>query len=748
MNRLNGSKSGLEDDGKGEIDSINEIKEYNETSEHSVHNGSWEEIEVNIVREKNTQKDEDEQIGKNEAPGQARINESSEQQGHQEQEITLNHSCKHTEDDMEKDDTSLYGNVELKQSRETVNIINECTEEKNEKSSNKSSTYLEDDKRKKKKDMISITYNDNPIDKKLTYSVKGKKPKSGGEKMIPKFFGLDHLHNDMNKEEMNTSKHKKITKENLKLDMRDFFFTSQEKDVYEYVPETSNYAICHNDANELYKDVVTMNKHFLDEINVNIYSSPLDTYLSSMLAVSDGPKQRDTNSLFRKSSKNENNKNDLSDEKNKLKQCDILDENSINKPLYSYEFYKNKIFKHYHNNGLVIEIDPTKLKYNNSTHFEYDKNMSTYLNDPLSYLQKLKCEVEDITSYINDLANTKTEQFDQNNPNDKLNEDMIEHEQIVKQILHNREPPEVLMELFSLKNDIDNMLNDDALKKLLKSEKMEKKKPNQESIAPNGFSKDVKTILEQLQNWDDVNVKREEEEEEEEEEEKKKKQKDKGKDKKVNELINQRSGKGTHEDLFPKQLNIYTLNSRKEKEVQTSDLLILERKIANIEKVLGIDKMVMLPYDDMNHAIIDLYSKLSLLDSNKLESVKKKMQNLQSEFLNLKKFKKDLLNISKERGNYEESIDEIFKILDMWKKTHHIIPNVLARLYQLKKVHDNVQSFSSRLDDLEKQQMKLDETISLAEQNIKLINFKINENINFLQDTLKKMEFNVVPHNE
>ncbi|SCM06209.1 dynactin subunit 2, putative [Plasmodium chabaudi chabaudi] len=582
----------------------------------------------------------------------------------------------------------------------------------------------------------------------LTYGIKLKSKQMMVKKRISKLFGSDHT---SNKEDMlHINKNKKMGKENIKVDMRNFFFPSQEKDVFEYIPDTSNYSICHNNSTELYKDVVNMNKHFLDEININIYSSPLDTYLSSTVSKQDNAKIENKILSSEYGEKIVNTKTVSLDEKNtnlitnlngnkndvKLYNNDnnaILDESENNKPLYLYEFYKNKTFKCY-NNGVIVEIDPSKIRYNNATNYEYNNNMSSYLNDPLSYLQKLKCEIEDMMVYINDIAkNNQTEENTQNgDTSTKKTEDkqldkneLIEHEQIIKKIMHNREPPEVLLELFALKNDINNILNDDKLVKILKKKNTKKQNDLSKEATNNDNSKNEEMIYEmikKLQNADTFNdvVKLNDE-----------KTSD---DKKIKDI-----------DSFMRKIGVYTLHGGKEKndeikDVQVKDLLILERKIAHMEKILGVEKMSMLPYDDLNHAILDLYNKLSLLDSSKLENVKKKMQNLQSEFLNLKKFKKDVLNITKEKGNYEESIDELFKILDVWKKTHHMIPNLLSRLHQLKKIHDNAQSFSTRLDDLEKQQSKLDSTLEEAQKNIDLVNLKINQNVNLLQDMLKKME--------
>ncbi|SCM09491.1 dynactin subunit 2, putative [Plasmodium chabaudi chabaudi] len=610
----------------------------------------------------------------------------------------------------------------------------------------------------------SIHKNDNPLsthelgdlhhsknddtNNSLAYGIKLKSKQMMVKKRISKLFGSDHT---SNKEDMlHINKNKKMGKENIKVDMRNFFFPSQEKDVFEYIPDTSNYSICHNNSTELYKDVVNMNKHFLDEININIYSSPLDTYLSSTVSKQDNAKIENKILSSEYGEKIVNTKTVSLDEKNtnlitnlngnkndvKLYNNDnnaILDESENNKPLYLYEFYKNKTFKCY-NNGVIVEIDPSKIRYNDATNYEYNNNMSSYLNDPLSYLQKLKCEIEDMMVYINDIAkNNQTEENTQNgDTSTKKTEDkqldkneLIEHEQIIKKIMHNREPPEVLLELFALKNDINNILNDDKLVKILKKKNTKKQNDLSKEATNNDNSKNEEMIYEmikKLQNADTFNDVAKLNDE---------KTSD---DKKIKDI-----------DSFMRKIGIYTLHGGKEKndeikDVQVKDLLILERKIAHMEKILGVEKMSMLPYDDLNHAILDLYNKLSLLDSSKLENVKKKMQNLQSEFLNLKKFKKDVLNITKEKGNYEESIDELFKILDVWKKTHHMIPNLLSRLHQLKKIHDNAQSFSTRLDDLEKQQSKLDSTLEEAQKNIDLVNLKINQNVNLLQDMLKKME--------
>ncbi|SBS85851.1 dynactin subunit 2, putative [Plasmodium ovale] len=610
---------------------------------------------------------------------------------------------KNREDGEKKRKTSSEENTPVKGDYDGNEDICERSEEKREES-NASPTSLGNHmsikSMKSVKSTLSSPSDDRASSSKLSYGVRLKSKKRGGKSNVSKLFGSEDTH---------MSRNRKLEKENLKMDMRNFFIPSQEKDIYEYVPDTSNYSMSNNDSNELYKDVVTMNKHFLDEININIYSSPLDTYLSSMLATLGNSKQESKNLLLESDPQMLNIKNSSLDKKKNS----ILDEDCIKKPMHSYEFYRNKILKH-DNNGVIIDVDPSKLNYNNANYYEYDHNMYSYSEDPLSYLQKLKCEVEDITQYISEIANVKKEQIYSSNTNDRPSEEeLAEHEKIVKKILHNREAPEVLMELFSLKNDINNILNDDTLTKIIKMEK--EKKIAQEEHPTDNHTTDVKTLLEMLNNLED-NEKREDGEK------------------------NDGQKKMGHMFSLPAQFGIYTAKNTKEKDVQVSDLLMLERKIFEIEKALGIEKMSLLPYDDLNHAILDLYNKLSLLDSTKLENVKKKMQNLQSEFLNLKKFKKDLLNLSKERGNYEESIDELFKILDIWKKTHHIIPNVLARLQQLKKIHDNAQSFSARLDDLENQQTKLDDTLSLAEKNIKLINCKIDENVNLLQDMLKKME--------
>lgn len=482
---------------------------------------------------------------------------------------------------------------------------------------------------------------------------------------------------------------------------------SQEKDVFEYVPDTSSYNICHNEPNELYKDVVSMNKHFLNEMSTDIYASPLNTYLSNVL--NDAPsmsylksKKISTDAASYMRNKKGSIINDKMDKS--------IDE-TANEPKCAYEYFKDKVFKCY-DNGVTIEINPSQLKYNDSTEYEYNQNLHTHKTDPLAYLNKLKCEIEDITQYITNLV--KTEEPSTLPPGEhtpSTTKISNEKEKIIKQILHNREVPELLLELHSLEKDVDNILSDEQITQVFLNE--QKKKSDVKETNNVSEEMNVQNLLKIIDNL------------------------------KENKLENGETPyKLKNGAKLVNSFNIYTMIKEKEaqKEIQEHDLLQLEKKVADLEKFLGIEKMPLLPYDDINQAILDLYSKLSLLDPNKLENVKKKVQTLQSEFANLKKSKRDILNLAKDRSNYEESIDELFKMLEIWKKTHHILPNILTRLHQLKTVHDNAQSFSSRLNDIEEQQGKLSDTLNVAKMNIETLSDKIDENVTFLQEIWKKIE--------
>ncbi|KYN97231.1 putative dynactin subunit 2 [Plasmodium gaboni] len=615
---------------------------------------------------------------------------------------------------------------------------------------------LVDDKNSAVKNMITPEIqNEQLIDKDMLNNIKmySKKFEEKRKKDILNCYN-EHNNNKVTNKKDNFSyldNNKKVLKEKLKPDIRDIFYKAQEKEIFEYIPDSSNYYVCHNEPKELYKDIVNLNKNILDNININIYSSPLDTYLSNMMTEYT---EKEHEHILKEQNSNiilndEEKKNKYKHEDTQMKE--LIDLSTYNEPKHSYEFYKNKILKIY-DNGVQVEIHPDKLKYNNSTYYEYNEGMKSFLEDPLCYLQKLKCEVDDILLYIvqignihstnerinNEPNNNKNKDNNNNINNNILNDEEIkENDKLIKHILHDREPQEVLVELLSLKKDITNILNDETLKTYFQheynnkeiyqegNEKNDKYYKNHmnDQVNINADDVDIHTLFETLQNCDDL-------------------------------FSNNTNIKPCNENQNDniksvQNFDIYTIkNKKEERHIHVTDLLNMEKKITRIENVLGIDKMSMLPYDDLNHAILDLYNKLSLLDNNKLENVKKKVQNLQSEFLNLKKYKKDLLNVSKERGNYEETIDELFKILDIWKKTHHIIPNVLSRLYQLKKIHDNADSFSSRIKDLENEQIKFCDTLNIAESNIKLIHSKMDESIELLKNTLSKTECQNSPYNE
>ncbi|ETW55600.1 hypothetical protein PFUGPA_02365 [Plasmodium falciparum Palo Alto/Uganda] len=638
-------------------------------------------------------------------------------------------------ENLKRDDSSDYNVKENIPMVHKDSIIKEDISSKND--------LLLDDKNNFVKNMITPEIqNEQMIDKDMLNNIKlySKKFEEKRKKDILNCYNECNNNNNNNNKATNKKDYssyldnnKKVVKEKLKPDIRDIFYKSQEKEIFEYIPDSTNYYVCHNEPKELYKDIVNLNKNILDNININIYSSPLDTYLSNMMTEYS---EKEHEHIL----KEENSSIILNDEEKikKYKQEDIeikefIDISTYNEPKHSYEFYKNKILKIY-DNGVQVEIQPDKLKYNNSTYYEYNQGMKSFLEDPLCYLQKLKCEVDDISSYIIEIGNIHTTNEalnnEGNNNNNILNDEEIkENDKLIKHILHDREPQEVLVELLSLKKDITNILNDESLKKYFQHEYNNKEIYNEGNEKCDTYDKndmnypvninsnnvDIHTLFETLQNCDDLFSN--------------------------NTNIQSCSENQIDNTKSVQKFDIYTVkNKKEERHIHVTDLLTMEKKITRIEKVLGIDKMSMLPYDDLNHAILDIYNKLSLLDNNKLENVKKKVQILQSEFLNLKKYKKELLNISKERGNYEETIDELFKILDIWKKTHHIIPNVLSRLYQLKKIHDNADSFSSRINDLENEQIKLSDTLNIAESNIKLINSKMDESIELLKNTLTKIE--------
>lgn len=68
------------------------------------------------------------------------------------------------------------------------------------------------------------------------------------------------------------------------------------------------------------------------------------------------------------------------------------------------------------------------------------------------------------------------------------------------------------------------------------------------------------------------------------------------------------------------------MDFNEENNIEFKNLFDLERRIYEIESKIGINKLSTMPYVDIQTAIYDISQKLSLLDTNRLEGIFRRVQ--------------------------------------------------------------------------------------------------------------------------
>ncbi|KAL7067487.1 hypothetical protein ACR3K2_20530 [Cryptosporidium serpentis] len=155
------------------------------------------------------------------------------------------------------------------------------------------------------------------------------------------------------------------------------------------------------------------------------------------------------------------------------------------------------------------------------------------------------------------------------------------------------------------------------------------------------------------------------------------------------------------------------------------DLVDLERRISLIESYLGIDQLSTMPYSDIQSAINDMSQKLSLLDSNRLEGIFRRVQALSSSIEQLNKKRKDL-NDKLFNETDSTRITKLYDILQQWKSSGAILPFILERLKLLQIFHQDMAQINSRIAVMESQQYDIEKILETCKLSFEKLNNTIS----------------------
>ncbi|EEA07748.1 uncharacterized protein CMU_006710 [Cryptosporidium muris RN66] len=155
------------------------------------------------------------------------------------------------------------------------------------------------------------------------------------------------------------------------------------------------------------------------------------------------------------------------------------------------------------------------------------------------------------------------------------------------------------------------------------------------------------------------------------------------------------------------------------------DLVDLERRISLIESYLGIDQLSTMPYSDIQSAINDMTQKLSLLDSNRLEGIFRRVQALSSSIEQLNKKRRDLNDKLFDETD-STRITKLYDILQQWKSSGAILPFILERLKLLQIFHQDMAQINSRIAVMESQQCDIEKILETCKLSFEKLNNTIS----------------------
>ncbi|KAH8585141.1 uncharacterized protein ELE39_003393 [Cryptosporidium sp. chipmunk genotype I] len=175
----------------------------------------------------------------------------------------------------------------------------------------------------------------------------------------------------------------------------------------------------------------------------------------------------------------------------------------------------------------------------------------------------------------------------------------------------------------------------------------------------------------------------------------------------VNKSTSEEGVKDTEQEI---EISIECVNDNPENVLDIKNLLELERRVYEIESKIGIDRLSAMPYSDIQSAIHSISQRLSLLDTNRLEGIFRRVQALSASIEQLNKKRKDL-NDSLFNETDSTKITKLYDIIQKWKCTGAALPFILERLKLLKVLHQDVSTINSRLTVMESQQIEIEKTL-------------------------------------
>merc|ERR1712151_570839 len=149
------------------------------------------------------------------------------------------------------------------------------------------------------------------------------------------------------------------------------------------------------------------------------------------------------------------------------------------------------------------------------------------------------------------------------------------------------------------------------------------------------------------------------------------------------------------------------------------------------------------PYIDLQTAVSELQRKLSRLDSSKMESIRSGVQKVMGDVENLLSKKAELdkkTNGGAVDHDHDKKVNELFELCHSWSSTAASLPAVVSRLQSLQALHQESESFASRLGALDSQQQELAKLLETTNASVGELGKHLKENVSAIMENMKALE--------
>eukprot|EP01135_Chromosphaera_perkinsii_P006074 Nk52_evm5s390 gene=Nk52_evmTU5s390 len=187
----------------------------------------------------------------------------------------------------------------------------------------------------------------------------------------------------------------------------------------------------------------------------------------------------------------------------------------------------------------------------------------------------------------------------------------------------------------------------------------------------------------------------------------------------------------------------YELICRQEDSGKASDVAVLEKRIASLERLLGGDMASVLSAgseqgldsSDLFSVVESIVKRVDALDAVKLQKVDAKIQAVLGHLRSMKG----------QKGSTENELNsqKLDALYESWTKSEAVVPlvpSIVERLTALKGIHENAATVSQSLTDVESSQRKMEGDVAKQRELLMTVQKEFETNVNTIKDNFDALE--------